>query len=152
MSKLKSKHHFNNKRSLSMDHFPLTGNTDSCFDEMAILKNINEIYKFSFSNNLDDIKLAIFSRTGHEINLNEAYWRLVPHLNISIKHLMSSHNVNYSMTIDDDNSVIIYMHTKDNWLITGYDKIDDKYLNWETLEKIYLLQKFDDYLLSDEFL
>jgi hypothetical protein len=54
--------------------------------------------KYSLSNSLDEIKAAIYTRTGHNIDLEKAIWTLNTGLSIDVKNLMLSHNVKYSMT------------------------------------------------------
>ena len=69
-------------------------------NEIVILDEANELFTYSLSNNLDDIKIAIYARTGYNVDLCGARWRINPNLSISVKHLMNKHQVNFSMTSD----------------------------------------------------
>jgi len=103
-------------------------------EETIILKETKNLLKYTLSNSLDTIRMAISSRTGHNIDLKEAIWTLNPGLSVSVKHLMNSHNANFSMTTDIKDEVkfiVINMRVGDNWFITGYDEIDNKLFNWE---------------------
>ena len=73
-------------------------------EEFVILDGTKDMYKYTLSNNLDDIRTAIFARTGYNINLNKATWSINPNLSISVKHLMNSHQVKFSMTTDTKNN------------------------------------------------
>ena len=53
-----------------------TGYQKGYIEEMVILDGKKELLKFSLSNSLDDIKIAIFKRTGCNINLNNARWTI----------------------------------------------------------------------------
>jgi len=121
-------------------------------EELIILDKTKGIYKFSLSNNLEDIEIAIFDRTGYEIDLNTAYWRLNNDLSIIVKHLMNKHNVNYGMTICENNkkSIIINVRANGQWFITGYDEYKSNYINWETMEKARLLQEYIKYINSED--
>jgi len=110
-----------------------------CIEEMVILNETNDVLKYSFSNSLDDIKIAIYARTGHNINLEKAVWRLNSRLSISVKHLMNSHNVIYSMTTnirDKVKFVIVNMRVGDKWYSTGYDEIEGKIYSWDFLNSM----------------
>jgi hypothetical protein len=115
-----------------------------CIEEIVILDETKDVLKYSCSNSLDNIKTAIYARTGHNVNLKNALWKLNPQLSISIKHLMNSHNVNYSMTTDikgERKYLVVNMRIGDNWFITGYDEIDGKFFNWEFIRTFNLATK-----------
>jgi len=108
-------------------------------EEVVILKETKNLLKYTLSNSLDTIRTAVFSRTGHNLDLKKTIWKLNPELSISVKHLMNSHNVNYSMTTDVRDKVkfvVINMRAGDNWFITGFDEIEKFLINWEYL-RIY---------------
>jgi len=136
----------NKQRSYKMPRYSLTIPTwqKGCIEEMVIHNETNEIYKYSFSNSLDNIRTAIYSRTGHNINLENALWKLNHELSISVKHLMNSHNVNYSMTtdiIDKIKFIAVNMRVGDNWYITGYDEINGKFYDWHLFDSIEIFRK-----------
>jgi hypothetical protein len=115
-----------------------------CIDEMVILDETKDVLKYSFSNSLDNIKTAIYARTGNNVNLKNALWKLNPELSISVKYLMNSHNVNYSMTTDikeGRNFLVVNMRVGDNWFITGYDEINGRFFNWELIRTYKLAAK-----------
>jgi hypothetical protein len=123
-----------------------------CIEEMVILNETKDVLKYSFSNSLDDIKIAIYARTGHNINLEKAVWRLNSRLSISVKHLMNSHNVIYSMTTDirgKVKSVIVNMRVGDKWFITGYDEIAGRFINWEFYHIYSEVHKIVKYILNE---
>jgi len=107
-----------------------------CIEEMVILNETRDVLKYSFSNSLDNIKTAIYARTGQNISLEGAAWKQNPELSISVKHLMNLHNVNYSMTTDTrdkENFLVVNMRVGDNWYITGYDEINGIFISWDFL-------------------
>ena len=131
----------NELRSYKMAEDPLVIPTweKGCIEEMVILNETKDVLKYSFSNNLDDIRIAIYARTGHNINLEKAVWRLNSRLSISVKHLMNSHNVIYSMTTnirDKVKFVIINMRVGDKWYSTGYDEIEGVIYSWDLLNSL----------------
>jgi hypothetical protein len=121
-------------------------------EEMVILNETKDVLKYTFSNSLDNIKLAIYAKTGHNINLEKAVWRLNPGLSISIKHLMNFHNVIYSMTTNIRNkvkSVVVNMRVGDKWYITGYDERESEFYSWELLHSMSRALKIVKYILND---
>ena len=119
-------------------------------EEMVILNETKKLFKYSLSNSLDDIKIAIYERTGCNINLEYARWKINPRLSISVKYLMNTHRVNYSMTTDireKTKFIVINMRVGDNWFITGYDEINGVFYNWDIIKT---LSKVID-LIKDHF-
>ncbi|MCL2208966.1 MAG: hypothetical protein FWC19_10110 [Treponema sp.] len=118
----------------------------------------NLLLNYSLSNSLEDIKMAIFKRTGLEIKVEKAKWYINPYLSISVKHLMSKHQVTYSMTTFYENTVrviSINMRVGDNWFYTSYGEIKGKFYSWdyyETLEKVKrILKEIENrYQLDDD--
>jgi len=102
----------------------------------------SHLLNYSLSNSLEDIKMAIFKRTGFEIKLEKAKWQINTNLSISVKHLMNKHQVTYSMTVYYANKIriiVINMRVGDNWFITSYAETKGKCFSWdyyETLEKM----------------
>jgi len=121
-------------------------------DEIVILDETRDLLKYSISNSLDEIKIAIYARTGHNINLEKASWKLNPGLSISVKHLMDSHNVNYSMTTDTRDKVkfvVVNMRVGDKWFITGYDEVNGDFINWEIFHIYSQAHKIAMYILDE---
>ena len=123
-------------------------------EEFIILDELNEMYKYSLSNNLDDIKDAIKKRTGHIINLSNARWRINPSLSKNVKKSMDKHNVDYSMTIvknKKENYIIINMRAgNDKWLLTGFEKVSNEYYCFSMIESFVLFSKILDNYISDD--
>ncbi|MDR0443712.1 MAG: hypothetical protein LBH44_09920 [Treponema sp.] len=116
------------------------GNGD--IDKMVILEETKDLYNYSIANNLDDIQIAIYARTGHNINLDKAYWKLNSKLSISVKHLMNTHYADYSMTINNKGKyrqVIINMRVGDKWYITKYDEVKSIFCD------CYLIEAFKSF-------
>jgi hypothetical protein len=125
-----------------------------CIEEMVILEETKEVLKYSFSNSLDNIKTVIFDRTGHNIDLENALWRINPELSITVKNLMNSHNVNYSMTIcirGEKKFLVVNMRAGDNWFITGYDEINGSFYNWELIHTYKLAADMAVDMLNNPF-
>ena len=120
-------------------------------NEIVILEETKELYNYSLSNNLEDIKIAIYARTGYDINLNDAKWELNSKLSISVKHIMNKYQVNFSMTTDTNTAskskqIIINMRNNDLWFITGYEEIDSALYSWDKINTcktaIYLIKRY----------
>jgi len=47
-------------------------------EEYIVVEEIHQLLNYSLSNSLDDIEIAIYSRTGLDIDLNNAYWEINP--------------------------------------------------------------------------
>jgi len=125
-------------------------------EEYIVVKHDNPKYdlllNFSLSNNLDDIKIAIFARTGQIINLDNAYWQLNSKLSVSVKHLMNINHVNYSMTVfgeEKDRSIVVNMRVADKWFYTDYREVDDKFLGIDFTFK-HLVKLYWKYFNDDE--
>jgi len=123
-------------------------------EEYIVVKHDNPKYdlflNYSMSNNLDDIKIAIFARTGQVVNLDNAYWRLNTKLSVSVKHLMNSNHVNYSMTVfgeEKERLIVVNMRVADKWFVTDYREIEGEFLGTDfTLKHLIKLywKHFDD--------
>jgi len=110
-------------------------------EDFIIFEDTKELTNYSLSNNLDDIEIAIYAKTGFNINLENAYWESNQGLSINVKHLMNKHHANYSMSVryDDKNKkcLSINMRVDDKWYITMYIEINGKIYNYEE----FLIQK-----------
>jgi len=112
----------------------------------------DKLLNYSLSNSLEDIKIAIFARTGKIVNLDKAYWRLNSNLSVSVKHLMNNHHVNYSMTIFGENkkrSIVVNMRVADKWFITVYKEINGEFLGTDFTFK-QLVRFYWEYLNDDD--
>ena len=126
-------------------------------EEMVVLDETKKAYKYSLSNSLDDMRIAIYARTGCNINLNNAKWELNTRLSISVKHLMDTHGVNYSMTTDikeKSRFIVVNMRVGDKWFITGYDEIKGKFYDWDLIQTytkaVEIIEKYIS-SLEDEY-
>jgi len=138
---------------MSVDTLSVPTWQKGCIEEMVILNESREVYKYSFSNSLDNIRTAIYARTGHNINIEKATWINNSKLSISVKHLMNSHNVNYSMTTDIRDKkrfVAVNMRVGDNWYITGYDEINGKFVSWDFLYTCKMVNKILTYFINKD--
>jgi hypothetical protein len=125
-----------------------------CIEEMVILDGTRDLLNYSLSNSLDTIETAIYSKTGHKIDLKISSWKLNPELSISVKHLMNYHNVNYSMTTDIKDEVkylVVNMRVGDNWYITGYDEINGKFINWELIRTYLKATRIAARMINDYY-
>jgi hypothetical protein len=94
-------------------------------EEYIVAEEIQQLLNYSLSNSLDDIKIAIYARTGLDIDLNDAYWQLNTELSTIVKHLMNKHRVNYSMTIREEEKfrfLSVNMRVGDQWFQTRFYK------------------------------
>ena len=113
----------------------------------------NVLLSYSLSNSLDDIKIAIFNRTGLNIKIEKAKWTLNSHLSVSVKHLMNKNQVNYSLTTYYEGKIriiTINMRVGDNWFITGYIEDKGKYYHWDYFHTLEKLKRFIEHYLSSE--
>jgi len=116
------------------------------------------LLNYSLSNSMEDIKMAIFNRTGHDIKLEKAKWVVNPYLSVSVKHLMNKHQVIYSMTTYYEKTVriiVINMKVGDKWFYTSYGETDGKCHSWdyyEMMEKVNRVIKEikDEYQIDDD--
>ena len=60
-----------------MDSLPIFKQHKGYAEEIVILDETKKAIKYALSNSLDDIKIAIYAKTGCNINLNNAKWELI---------------------------------------------------------------------------
>jgi hypothetical protein len=114
-------------------------------EEYITIKKDNLLLKYSLSNSLEDIKIAVYSRTGQNIDLDKAYWRQNTELFVGVKQLMNKHHVRFSMTLyveEKDKIIVINMRVGDKWFQTLY--VEQK-------GKIHSFQSHLDYLCKRYF-
>ena len=113
----------------------------------------NVFLNYSLSNSLDNIKIAIFNRTGLDIKLEKAKWVYNPNLSISVKQLMNKYQVSFSMTTYFENLVniiCINMRVGDNWFITRYAELKNKCFSWDYFDTLEKLKRLIEYYLSEK--
>ena len=111
------------------------------------------LLNYSLSNNLEDIKIAIFKRTGLDIKLEKAKWEINNYLSISVKHLMNKYQVIYSMTTYYEKNIRIIgvnMRVGDRWFFTSYVELKGKYYSYDYFETLEKLKRFIEKYLSGE--
>jgi hypothetical protein len=114
-------------------------------EEHIVIKEFQELLNYSLSNSLDDIKIAIYARTGLNIDLDNAYWELRGPC-INVKHLMNKHHVDYSMTTWYDEKekiryLFVHMRVGDKWFLTEYNENNGFTYNYE--KKLILIKLSD---------
>jgi len=117
----------------------------------------NLLLNYSLSNSMEDIKMAIFKRTGFDIKLENAKWYLNTCLSISVKDLMKKHQVIYSMTTyykDNIRLICINMNAGDYWFYTSYGEISGKCFTWDyfkTLDRVkHILDEIEGRFLTND--
>jgi len=107
-------------------------------EEYIVVQDTQELLNFSLSNSLDDIEMAIYARTGFNVYLDKAYWRINTGLSINVKHLMNKHCANYSMTTwnekEKSRDFVVNMRVGDKWYYTSYSEINGRIFNNEALK------------------
>ena len=105
-------------------------------DEIIIIDGTDLLLKYSLSNSIEDIKTAVYARTGCNVDLANASWKLNPVLSVSVKELMNKHCVIYSMTTwikGKNKQLVVNMHLDDKWFITGFKEIKGSFYSWDFL-------------------
>jgi hypothetical protein len=130
-------------------------------EEHIVCGQSQNLRMFSLSNSLDDIKIAIYARTGLNIDLDNAYWQLLPSLSTSIRHLMNKHRVTYSMDtyyIEEEEEeekkeeeeeekeekmrfIFVFMHVGNKWFCTSYCEQDSVIYNNQKDHLCYQIKK-----------
>lgn len=134
-----------------MEKRALTIPTWGCIEEDIIIEKLG-ILKYSLSNNLDDINIAIVKRTGHYIYLEKALWYLNPVLSTNVKHLMNTYDVNFSMTtfiIEKVKNLVVNMRVGENWFITSYDEIEGEFINSEFIRTYMMARQMAENMLNE---
>ena len=108
-------------------------------------KKENQLYNYSLSNSLEDIIIAIFSRTGLNISLNSACWKINNGPSIGVKHLMKKHHVTYSMTTWEEEKtrrLVINMHVRDIWFIASFKEINSVFISTDLIKAYSIAMDF----------
>jgi len=122
-------------------------------EEFIILNETNKLLKYSLSNNLEDINMAIFTRTGQNIDLGKVYWKLNPSLSIQVKYLMNKYRSAFSMTTWQEKKgkeLVINMRVNDKWFITSFSEYNGTFHSSYVLNLYKLIIRFIDKLNSDD--
>jgi len=125
-------------------------------EEYIFNETFQELLNYSLSNSLDDIKIAVYARTGLNVDLNDAYWKSNQGLSISVKHLMYKHRVTYSMTIWDDGeeefrNLFVNMRVGDQWFIARFYASNKDSIFYD-LEKFNCGKKLLKFLKKNNYL
>jgi len=87
-------------------------------EEKITVKETGNRYNYSFSNNINDIKKAIYNRKRHDVELNAVIPKTNPQLSLCVKELINKHDVEFLMTTfinSGNNSVVINRRVNNNW-------------------------------------
>jgi hypothetical protein len=92
----------------------------------------SKIFKYSLSNNINDIIEAVHKRTGCDtIDLDKIQWEENTGLSESVKTLMNNNNVNYSMTKEVDGymtHVWINKRSDEKWFLYSGNFVKGKFI------------------------
>jgi predicted ATPase len=100
-----------------------TINKTGCIEEEIFLEEQKKYFKYSLSNDLDQIILTINSKTRFNFSLEDIEWKLNPVLSKKVKDLMDKYQVNYSMTTYSDkyyNYLYINKRIDNEWFIFSF--------------------------------
>ena len=118
-------------------------NQPECLEENVIVDDESLLY--SLSNSLDEIEVAIFTRTGKNMYLKNVYWKLNAKLFNGVKRLMKKHQVRYSMTVSirgKRKDLVVNMRVNEEWFTTGFTEFEGAFLSWDMFEKIDFARKY----------
>jgi len=96
--------------------------SDSLIEEEIFIESMNIHLKYSLSNSLDDLEVAIALRVGIIIDLKVINWWPNNELSINVKDIMNNNNVNYSIaTFIEKNQIVIIANRRieDRWFSYG---------------------------------
>jgi len=98
-------------------------------EEYIVIGETKELLNYSLSNNLDNIEIAIYARTGLNIDLKNVCWRINTGLSVNVKYLMNKHRVNYSVTTwykeeEKTRYLVVNMRAGDKWFFTSHHETD----------------------------
>ena len=111
----------------------------SCFEEELLLDGWDFSLTYSLSNDLCDIRNAIYERTGYNIELENEVPKLNRILSSRVKNLMNKLDVDYSMTTylrGGNIQITINRRVFDKWYIVQFQEIDGKLYRSADLEEI----------------
>jgi len=90
-----------NNRNLNPNdfvHYVIKNGLWNYIEEEIFIESLNQLLKYSLSNDISDIEGAIKNRLNIKINLSETNWRLNTQLSEDVKNIMNKNNTIYSMT------------------------------------------------------
>jgi len=105
-------------------------------EEYIIIERIDELLKYSLSNDFKEIEKAVYERTGCTLYNDSLGWTRNKGLSENVKASMNKYNVNYSMTTYPEgkyNNLVINMRDEDDWYIRSFVNLTDTYYTWEFL-------------------
>jgi hypothetical protein len=108
-------------------------------EENIVLREDGQRWKYSLSNNLDEIRDAIYKRVRIKIDkIEDVEWEINLKLSQDVKDLMQKYNVVYSMTAffkNDIVNVVINKREKEQWLFFGGVIFNDEFFSYYDLDK-----------------
>jgi predicted ATPase len=99
-----------------------------CVEETILLEEWKQYFKYSLSNDLNQIILTINSKTRFNINLEDIKWKLNTELSKNVKDLMDKYQVDYSMTTYSDKNyyfLVINKRTCKEWFTFSFAEAND---------------------------
>ena len=115
----------------------------------------NLLLNYSLSNSLDEIEIAVFRRTGLNVKLKNACWKINSKLSISVRYLMNKHHVKFTMTTwqeKDNAQIVVNMRSDDIWFYTGFTIIKDNIYSWEDIKTCREIEKIIRDMYNDSSL
>ena len=98
-----------------------------------------KLFKYSLSNNLEDIKIAAYIKTGHNISIETSNWKINKNLSLNVKYLMNKHRVTFSMTTWEEGKnkfLVVNMRISDIWFKTSFVEYQKEFVDTECLKVI----------------
>lgn len=128
------------------------GYAEECIIVKSKDQKESQLLKYSLSNSLEDIKIAIYSKTGQNVNLETARWRINKESYISVKHLMNKHRVTYSMTTWEEKTryLVVNMRVNDRWFSTYFAELYGSFVSEDCLQTYARVRDYINKILSEE--
>lgn len=115
------------------------------FDEMVIYDYNKNVYKYSFSKNIDNLEVAIYARTGISVDLKDVTWKFYDKLPVKVRHIMATHGVNYCAVTylwENDNYLDVIMRSGDRWFKADYIQFETSYQDLNLVKAMRLAMKW----------
>ena len=102
------------------------------YEKTIFLEEVKHLFVYSFSKTFDGIKEAVFERTGFNLTLKKAKWKINSAISKTIKDFMIANQVDYSMTTWHEggiSNIIVNKRTGNEWFIIRFAGINGKFLS-----------------------
>ena len=121
-----------------------------CKEEEIYLEKMKRSYKYTLSNDLFEISMAIYTRTNCAIHFDKVEWKLNHYLSDKVKELMIKHQAKFSMTMWEEmgiRKIIVNMKQADKWYIIRFNELNGKILSSDDIDKLVMssddIKKFE---------